>query len=219
MKLTYILALLFFLIAGCTPLGKKYNKLTVNQDIKDIKEYGASASDVALLKFYIDNKDFRKVEINPNTTYEDLLEQAKLSLIGWELNDIKIELKKIQEYALADSMRNIISIILISKDYNDTGFKEFLQMKFNIHNNSEKDIKAFKGDLVFRNVFGDVLKKFGIECDILIASHQAIMYDAQVKYDPYVDSDSKFLDAAVEDLQFKFDPKLILFDDGSKMQL
>ncbi len=51
------------------------------------------------------------------------------------------------------------------------------------------------------------------------AARQSISYNAQVKYDPFIDNDVKFLDTNIEDLQFVFEPKLILFDDGSKMQL
>ena len=58
-----------------------------------------------------------------------------------------------------------------------------------------------------------------MECDILIAAHQAIMYNAQVKYDQLIDGDVKLLNADVTDIQFVFDPKLILFDDGTKMSL
>jgi hypothetical protein len=222
MKLIYFLFLAVFLIAGCSPLDKKYSSLTVSQDLKDIKDYGASSADTALLHFFIDNKNFRKIDIKLNITYKQLLEQARFTLMNRELNDIKIydetALKTAFVQAKIDSMRNVISTSLVSKD-NNNDFNDIIQMKFNIHNNSEKDIRAFKGDIIFKDVFGDVLKKYDIECDILIAAHQAIMYNAQIKYDQFLDSDIKLLNAEVSDIQFVFDPKFILFDDGSKMVL
>ena len=214
---------LLLLLSGCSPLGKKYNSSTINQDLKDIKDYGASSADTALLRFYIDNNNFRGTDIKPNATYKELLEQARFAFMSRELNDIKINdeiaLQKVKEQAKMDSMRNVISVSLVSKDDNDSGFSDIIQMKFNVHNNGEKDIRAFRGDITFKDVFGDVLKKYDMECDILIAAHQAIMYNAQVKYDQLIDSDVKLLNADITDIQFVFNPKLILFDDGSEMSL
>lgn len=215
--------LMLVLLYGCSPLDKKYNKTTLPQDLKDIKDYGASNSDTALLHFYIDNMSLRKADISPNTTYKVLLEQANAAFINRLLSDIKneneIASKTNIERAKADSMRNIVSVSLVSKDYNDNGFKETIQMKFNIHNNGDKDIRAFRGSITFKDVFGDVLKRYDMECDILIAAHQAIMYNAQVKYDQLIDGDVKLLNADISDIQFVFDPKLILFDDGTKTPL
>jgi hypothetical protein len=220
---TLLTLCLLVLISGCSPLDKKYNNSTLTQDLKDIKDYGVSGSDTALLRFYIENKSFRKTDIQPNTTYKKLLELSRSAFTSRVLNDIKandeVSLKKSLEQAKTDSMRNIISVSLFSKDYNDNGFKESIQMKFNLHNNGEKDIRAFKGEIIFKDVFGDILKKYNMECDVLIAAHQAIVYNAQIKYDQLLDSDVKLLNSDISDIQFVFDPKLILFDDGSKMTL
>ena len=211
-----------FLMFGCSPLDKKYSSQTVNQDLKDLRDYGASSADTTLLRFYINNKFFSGTAVKQNMTYKQLLEQARLAFISRELDDIKtneeIALKKAEDHAKTDSMRNVISVSLVSKD-NNNDINDIIQVKFNIHNNNEKDIRAFRGDIIFKDVFGDVLKKYDMECDILIAAHQSIMYNAQIKYDELSNADIKFLNADVSDLQFVFDPKLILFDDGSRMSL
>lgn len=222
MKIFFAVFILLF-IAGCTPLNKRYNQSTYNQDINDIKEYGASKSDVALLRFYIEDKNFRKTGIPASATYQDLLSRAKTTLMNWQLNEIKIKeklaLKKAQANAKIDSMKNIIAVSLISKDNNVNDVTETLNIKFNLHNNTSKDIRAFRGTIIFKNVFGDILKRYLLECNILIAAHQSISYTAQVKYDPFIENDVKLLDINIEDLKFDFEPKLILFDNGNKMQL
>jgi hypothetical protein len=103
-----------------------------------------------------------------------------------------------------------------------------VSMGFIIENKSNKDIKAFKGEIKFKDVFGEELgimdliyeegvkagqkKNWYCEKNLLVGDPGGLPDILNLKR-------RKFRDTKLEKMEFKWEPKVIVFADGSKLGL
>jgi len=103
-----------------------------------------------------------------------------------------------------------------------------VSMGFVIENKSNKDIKAFKGEIKFKDVFGEELgimdliyeegvkagqkKNWYCEKNLLVGAPGGLPDILDLKR-------RKFRDTKLEKMEFKWEPKVIVFADGSKLGL
>ena len=139
--------------------------------------------------------------------------------------------------ALADSIAgkkfvNINTSILvhclkksfIPSDIYNGRLQDLLCFKFELENESESEIRAFKGTFVFKNLFGDELKSYNIVYDeIPIPSHSkktiTLYYEYnQLNNDSYSGYDSKVRTTELKNLKCFWEVKSILFSDGREMK-
>lgn len=103
-----------------------------------------------------------------------------------------------------------------------------VSMGFVIENKSNKDIKAFKGEIKFKDVFGEELgimdliyeegvkagqkKNWYCEKNLLVGDPGGLPDILDLKR-------RKFRDTKLEKMEFKWEPKVMVFADGSKLTL
>jgi hypothetical protein len=206
-------------LVSCGPLDKEYNKTTVQQDLKEIREGGIAETDIMLLDYYIESQSASKGVIQPHTTYKQLLEQAKIYQMRRTItlfkNEDEIAIKGLKEKERIDSLKKNLAVSLLSKEYLSLDGKEEFLIKINILNNFPKEIKAIKGILEFNDVFNENIKKIEMKCEQEIKTKQMITYAFRENYNPLLQPDINLLNTDTESIQFNFIPQLILFNDGS----
>jgi hypothetical protein len=139
---------------------------------------------------------------------------------------LKVTLQAKREAALKP-MREAVTITLVSKEikpeygYSRILMDEHFVVTFGYKNNTQKNISGVKGYISVRDLFGDELSGFAISNDTTIPAGQSITWTGSrtVKYAVGDNKDRKLSD--LDDSKYKvvWEPQVIVFSDGSKMEL
>jgi hypothetical protein len=101
-------------------------------------------------------------------------------------------------------------------DWHNSEYEDTIAIAFVFENKSDKDIKAFKGEAVFKDLFGEVIRKSNLTYDEGIKAGQKKNWYGSMKYNQFMDDARKFKDTELENMKFEWRPKAIIFADGSK---
>jgi hypothetical protein len=217
------LLMLAFLFASCGPLNKQYNKNTFHNDLKEIKETGIPEEDTILLNYYIKNALVNGKKIDSNATYKQLLEKAKTEKTKREINafmkEDSIKNASLKEKTKADELKKIISVAFVSVAATTSDQGGEFTILLNIQNNGAKNIKAFKGIMIFYDLFGAVIKKYELKYNLIVNAKEAKTYYYRTKFNDKIESDVALSEMDEENIHFVFEPVQILFLDGTEMNL
>ncbi|WIG54913.1 MAG: hypothetical protein OJF61_000699 [Rhodanobacteraceae bacterium] len=129
--------------------------------------------------------------------------------------------------AATNAMRDAVTVTLVSKklkpDYGYSGIlmDTNLVVTFGYKNNTSKDIAGVKGLISIRDLFGDKLSDFLVSNDDTIPAGKSITWTGSrsVRYAIGDNKDKKFAD--LDDSKYKvvWEPEVIVFSDGTKLQL
>jgi hypothetical protein len=220
MKTSFLLIILVFVIA-CSPLDRDYNPKTVKEDLKTLREIGVPEYNVLLLEGYIKGQNMNDLDIDSTLTYEELLEVAKTEKMrlemNWYINNLSKTLKQNREEKSIDSLNSFFTMTLMDKSYDGDAFKDYISIELNITNKSKANLKGLKGILIFYDLFGDVLKKSEIKCDIALPAGQSILFNARLPFNTLIDKDIELYQMDKSQFTIKFIPSEILFSDGKKI--
>ena len=219
-KNNLLLIILVFVFA-CSPLDRDYNPRTVKEDLKTLREIGVPEYNVLLLEGYIKGQKLNNLGIDSTLTYEELLEVAKTEKMrlemNWYINNLSKTLKQNREEKSIDSLNSFFSLTLMDKSYDGDAFKDYISIELNITNKSKANLKGLKGILIFYDLFGDVLKKSEIKCDIALPAGQSILFNARLPFNTLIDKDIELYQMDKSQFTIKFIPSEILFSDGKKI--
>ena len=139
---------------------------------------------------------------------------------------LKAALQAKREAALKP-MKEAVTVTLVSKqikpEYGYSGIlmDENFVVTFGYKNNTAKDIAGVKGYISVRDLFGDELSGFAVSNDDTIAAGKSITWTGSrtVKYAVGDNKDRKL--AGLDDSKYKvvWEPQVIVFSDGSKLEL
>ncbi|GEM_PF-6354532 len=163
----------------------------------------------------IDGKTARQIiimgeKINKESN-PDPLEKNKQSDIQNIKEDAKTEVTK----KLVNESLNTTLITLKAERGN---YNKNLKIVVNFENLTDKNIKGIKGTAVFKDMFGDLIKKITISSDDSVLAHETFQYTGYMDINEFIDSDIKLATTSKEKIDFSFVPEIILFEDGSKIE-
>lgn len=146
------------------------------------------------------------------------LEEAKQAAL-------KAELEARRE-AAARQMRDAVTVTLVSKKievergYSGIVMDEHFAASFGYQNNTDKTVAGVKGYLSIKDLFGDEISGFAISNDQTIEPGKSITWKGSrsVKYAIGDNNDRKL--AGLDDTKYKvvWEPKMIVFTDGTKLE-
>ena len=216
-------SLLFIAIIGllwsCSSvLDEKYTQNPSDEVVEQIKEkltpdeMEIFAESVVRLHFSDENLQ--------EMTYGEILEKGK----EWEAEQekIKIEEEEEEEKAIQEETERIeklskfVKVNCSEKYFEEYEGEYYLTYILDIQNNSDQAIKAFKGDVVFTDLYDEVLTILELEYeDGVINSGEEVIYEFSTGYDEYDDDDVKIGNKELENLKVSWEPSAIIFKDGS----
>ena len=137
---------------------------------------------------------------------------------------LKEKLKGEREVALK-AMRQAVTVTLVSKkianEYGRSGMllDEHLEVSFGYKNNTAKDIAGVKGHISVRDLFNDELSGFMVSNDDTIRVGGAVIWTGSrsVKYALGSNKDRKLADLADDKYKIVWEPRTIVFSDGTRM--
>ncbi len=98
-----------------------------------------------------------------------------------------------------------------SKDYQDLN-----TFTFKFTNTTNKNIEGFEGDIVIRDLFGNVIKEAEISYDEGIKAGESLPYNAWLDYNQFMDEDVKLKQTDLSKLRFDWQVTTIIYEDGTK---
>ncbi|HTT76983.1 MAG TPA: hypothetical protein VMF50_13525 [Candidatus Binataceae bacterium] len=135
-----------------------------------------------------------------------------------EANALRSNIAK-QQALMNETAANILTAALIDKKLVKGDFSDQIDIKIGFQNKGKKDIIGIKGITIFKDIFGDVIEKVSLSEDHSIASGATYVWDGSTSYNQFDDKDIKLASTDVTKIQFEFQPQIILFKDGTKLEI
>jgi hypothetical protein len=128
--------------------------------------------------------------------------------------------------AAMKAMRDVVTVVLVDKKLDvQTGYGGIerdrgLSVTFGYKNNGAKDISGVKGTIVVRDLFGDVLSRFGVSNDQTIKAGSTVQWSGfrSTKFAfGHENKDEKLAELPDDKYKVEWEPAMIVFTDGSKL--
>lgn len=225
MKTLIILSLI--ILIGCSnPSEKKYSKENHANDIIELEQSGVSKEDIKIMESYIALKEMQKIFTGKNNieyfTYQNLLDSAHF--VQKQANEIlairekENQQKRENELMLITEMNKYISIIYLSKEKIDQSYKNYLKVNFKLENISDKNISGVKFEVIYKNIFGDEIHKSEYNCEETVNKNSSRNY-SHAYYTILNDATDKVIATAPDKLTVEITPKVIVFEDKTKIEI
>lgn len=194
--------------------------------IKEIKQEGKSANIVLLNS---KNEEIRLSMIQTPERY--------WKVVGVNFDDFKksnpeaTDTKKIaedekkkkaeEENQKYEKLRSIISVetkekTFISSDYMKGTYDDYIQIKFNFTNHSDKNIKGFQGKMIFLDMFGNEISSNPLKYELGINSGETKEYLANKRFNQFLEEDKQLKNTDLINMKYEWLPSTIIYEDGTK---
>lgn len=220
-QLLIIIGLVMLVFACTSPLDKKFDKETVNEDLEAIKGK-ISDDEWRILEGAVIDVKFRGVKIG-SKTYAELLALGK----KWEAKAAK---EKAEQEVLAKKaaqeeakrlgrLRKLVDVSIDNKRFAKLDNQGHIILMLSVQNKSDKTIKAVKGSLTFNNLSGEKIYAFNFVYDQLIPIRvgKKVTWGATAHYNSAKEKDRIFKNKALKDMKVVWQPKKITFSDGTTL--
>ncbi|MBA7640706.1 hypothetical protein ES703_48377 [subsurface metagenome] len=104
----------------------------------------------------------------------------------------------------------------ISSDWERGIYDDYITMKLRFINKTDKDIKGVQGKIIFYDIFDNEIDRTDISYDKGIPKNESKIWDGQIKYNQFRESDKKLRATEFESLKYEWLPDTIIYQDGSK---
>lgn len=219
-KQILLLGLAALLFSCSSPLTKKFNEETSEEDIKAVKGE-LDSTEMKLLAgsiFRLKLQDKKLEEM----TYAEILENGK----KWKAEQEKkeAEQKALAEKAAkeeAERIKKLTEAVIVScfeKGFTKYNYEDYITYKFAIKNKSDKNIRAVKGGITFTNLFDEKISSLNFVYDQPIEAGTEITWNAQTDYNQFKDEDKTLRNKDLKDLKVVWKPEKIIFEDGTTLQ-
>lgn len=226
MRLIIIILIACLLVACSDVKDLKFtrdNKSQVMEKVKKSKDL--TGEEVGLLMAALIRTTVSSSELEGKTVGKLIQEQRKV-LADNEAKDK--EAKRLAEEAakkdeqVALELSRYIVVAPFKKSFHNANwqsqeYEDTITITFVFENKGNKDIKAFKGEAVFKDAFGELIKKSNLTYDEGIKAGQKMNWNGSMKYNQFMDDHKKFRDTELENMKFEWRPKAIIFTDGSTL--
>lgn len=204
-----------------SPLHREFDPKTIQTDIQDIKEeHCLDSTETALLTTYITIGNIEGRDLN-GKTYADILVEA-IEFQREKENKEKAqkeisERKKKGAEARFSRLRKAMDLVLLNKGVQSADWQEFLTFSFALENRSDKDIRAFKGRVVFTDLFDEEIYSLNLTYDEHLPAGETVNWDVRTNYNPYMNNDVLLKSKSLQDLKILWQPEKIIFSDNSTL--
>ncbi|MFN7647567.1 MAG: hypothetical protein ACK5UT_08620 [Acidobacteriota bacterium] len=198
-------------------------------EIKDMK--GLTVDEVRMLIAYQVrgglSKAFGGKERSPvGKTVGQLIEEARKDALAEKTEADKqkrlADEAKAKEEATASELRKSLTLTVYEKGFTPSDamsgrFEDYITIRCAYENASGKDIRAFKGTVVFQDLFGVEIYRSGLTISDPIKAGVKGKWDGSIKYNQFIETQSRFRNADLKDMQVTWMPSSIIFADGTKI--
>ena len=219
-KQLLLIGITAILFSCSSPMDKKFNKETAEEDIEAIKGK-IDSTELQLLAGSMIRLKFQDKELE-EMTYGEILDDGK----KWKAEQEKIEAeqKALAEKAAkaeAERIKKLSEAVIVScfeKGYTEVDYQDYITYKFVVQNKSDKAIRAVKGGITFTNLFDEEIKSLNFVYDKPIEAGKEVNWNATTNYNQFMNEDQTLKNKDLKDLKVVWKPEKIIFVDGTTLE-
>jgi hypothetical protein len=194
--------------------------------IKEIKQEGKSANVILLNS---KNEEIRLSMIKTpegywkvvGVNFDDFKKTNPEATDAKKIADDEKKKKAEEENQKYEKLRGIISVeatekTFIPSDYMKGTYDDYILMKFNFVNHSDKNIKGFQGKLRFLDMFGNEISSNPLKYELGINSGETKEYVAKKTYNQFSDEDKQLRNSELGSMKYEWLPSTVIYEDGTK---
>lgn len=121
------------------------------------------------------------------------------------------------------AMKTALAVRLLNKNrrpsnYRENVFEDQLRFKFEYENLGAKDIRAFTGLVIFKDIFNRPFYQLSLTADKRVPSHKKITdADKGIDFNQFKAEHQQLATTEMENLRVDFEPASIMFTDGTQL--
>lgn len=206
-------------------------KTMLPQDVEDISSIQRSIDklsdeDKKLLLAYLLRKKVSEIFSGAKSepvTVGQAIDNQKEFVSQKTRNDI--ESKKLQaelerkRQNISKQIASTVTVAFLDKEYKKINYSDYINIKLGFKNSGIKDIVGIKGTAVFKDIFGDLVKKVNVSMDTPVPTNQTIEWSGSLDFNQFIDSDNELAFKDKNKINFEFEFDTIIFKDGSKISV
>jgi hypothetical protein len=111
----------------------------------------------------------------------------------------------------------LLEIRYRDEDWSANRFSGDFALRIGFENHTDVDMVGAKGVTVFRDVFGDVIKRVRLSNDDTIPAGGTSVWRGTLDYNEFIDEDNRLRTTDFDKLKFEWEPAMYVFADGTEM--
>lgn len=217
-----ILLLIIVIVSCSSPVDKIYSKEGFKEDLPELKKE-LSSDEIELLAATIVRFaliDESKLNI---MSYKELLQEGVAFKV--EQDSIQAAQKALAEELKAErdakmkKLREATMVTCFEKGFTTYNYQDYITYKFGIQNNSDKDIRALTGRLIFNDLFDKEVSVINFTYDEPVKSGTRVVWEATTDYNQFQSDDVTLKNKDLDNLKLVWEPEKIIFSDGSELSM
>lgn len=156
--------------------------------------------------------------IDTQKAWEEAQRQAKAQqdALAAEVQKKQLESLKEMNNALTTSL---LKFSYVPANINAQQYSDFFEVQIAFKNNTKDKIIGVRGVVVFKDVFGETIKRIKLSNDGDIQAGETAIYNGTIDYNQFMDDDNKLRNTDKSKLVFEWIPDIYLFDGGKKLEM
>ncbi|MEA9419810.1 hypothetical protein VCX22_20585 [Aeromonas caviae] len=142
--------------------------------------------------------------------------QAQQAALEAEVKQKQLESLKEMNSALTTSL---MSLKYIPSDFQAQRIEDLFEIQIAFKNNTSEKMIGVRGTVVFKDVFGEIIKQINLSNDADIPAGQTVIYNGTFDYNQFMNEDTKLRNTDRSKLTFEWMPDTYLFDGGKKLTM
>ena len=166
--------------------------------------------------------------IPPGTTVGAAIEAQRSWQAEQELEKQKQEeLSKRLEAERVEALREMnkaLTVTLARLEFEPSNvragrYSDEFSVEIGFENHTDRDMAGVKGVVVFKDVFGDPIKRVGLSSDETVPAGRINTWSGTLDYNQFMADDKKLRATDREKLKFEWVPDVYLFSDGTRLEM
>jgi hypothetical protein len=230
MKKYFIVFLLFFFIISCS--NKNIKDVQINKDNKDEiiekvkKSKDLTGEEVGLLFGALARATVSGKQLPEGKTIGNLIDDQRKVVEEQKARELEAkrlaEEVKQKEDEIAKKLSEYITVVPVKKTFKKANYslgeyKDQIIIEMAFENKGEKDIRAFKGETIFNNLFGEPIYSIKLYYDEGLKSKENKRWLGVIEYNQFNENQNKFNSTELDNMKYEWKPIGIIFKDGSKL--
>jgi len=235
MKRTSIISIIFLIVLLSSCSGVKGTKVNAENESEVLSSVGQSKSltqeeKELVAAFFMRSKMGGMFGIKEakaeGKTIGQIIEEQRAYVAEEKAKEEKEKLlakeAKAKEEALLAELRKALTLTIYEKgfipsNYRAGSYQDYITMKAAYQNDSGKEIRAFQGDVIFQDLFGDVIFESSLKITKPIKAGEKDTWEGVIDYNQFLDTHQKLRNTEMKDMKILWVPKTIIFSDGTKI--
>ncbi len=220
----------FVLCAIASGCGSTAQTRVTNETLSDIGSTVAHSSmsgdDKAIFARAVQRANIGDYDVT-NKTVQIIIDDQRLMEADERAKEVQEEQfateARARRHAIEQELANAVAIAFVEKGFKESDpmngdYESLITIALVIKNTSTKAIRSFNGTLHFQNTLGEDIENSNFTYEDGLERGASVDYAASMKYNEFADADVALRRANLSNIHLKFEPKVILFRDGSRLE-